>query len=282
MQTNHEKQSITIDLIGSDYHSKVSDTDVSFRLPNPVNLPDHSHALIALKSFNMIYSAYLIKTGINDSLTITTESIAGGEVSYEVIIPSGNYMIHELVTEINSIISTNIASLNLDSMALTVDENKNIITFSTTWSTYQPIEITMTSTAYVQLGLVKDTITTWNATSGSFPKMYNCMGDSCLYVRIPNLTMSNQNTKNISSVIATIPVTVVYGEMVYYEIQSEPVYSRLKNYEIGEIQIQILDEDMNPLGDLLTSSTFRISLILHFHYDHDRDNKLKLMESFYP
>ena len=100
------------------------------------------------------------------------------------------------------------------------------------------------------------------------------MGDSCFYVRCPNLTMSNQNTKNISSIIATIPVTVSYGEMVYYEIQSEPIFSKLKNYELSNLEIQILDEDMNPLGDLLTSSTFRIGLIIHFYYDHDRDLKL--------
>jgi|DEB0MinimDraft_10_1074344.scaffolds.fasta_scaffold00328_9 hypothetical protein len=277
MQTNHHLSSISIDLIGSDFSTKKDDTDCSFQLSKTIKVPDHTHMLIALKSFNMINSAYLIKTGINDVLTITAESIAGGEVTHIVTIPNGNYTISELVSTINADISANIASLNLDSLAFNIDENKNILTFTATHSTYPLIELTFNSTAYVQLGLIKDTTTVFNASSGSLPKMYNCMGDSCFYVRCPNLTMSNQNTKNISSIIATIPLTVSYGEMVYYEIQSEPIFSKLKNYELSQIDIQILDENMNPLGDLLTSSTFRIGLIIHFNYDHDRD--LKLIQS---
>jgi hypothetical protein len=262
MQSNHSLASTKIDLIGSDASIQTTDTDVLFKLKQTIEIPDDSYAMLALQSFNMIYATYLIREGINDSLTITTTS-ASGTVSYEITIPEGHYLDSEFVTTINALISTNLLSLRLDSLALTIQDNKHIMQFTASYSTYTLTEITFESTAYVQLGLSSG-VSTYTSASGLFPKMYNLQNDSCFYVRIPNLTMTTQNSKGISGIIASVPVYVVTGDMIYYEIPSEPIFSRIVSHEISEIRVQILDENMSPIGNLLTNTSFRISLIVHF------------------
>lgn len=272
MNNRHELNSILVDLISSDYTIRNNDTDLIFKLNHTIHVPEGSHLLVAVKSFNMIYATHLIQEGINDSLTITTESVANGVASYEVIIAPGNYQITELLANINQTISTNIASLNLTSLALTISDNLNSVSFVSTY-TETPTEITMTSTAYIQLGLEKDTTAVFAGSSGTFPKWFDCTGNSNFYVRLPNLAVSNINTKNVSNIITSIPIVVLPSEMIYYEVM-EPIYSKAENIHLNELHVQILNQDMQPLGNLRTSSDWRISLIIHFEYDFSKESDL--------
>jgi hypothetical protein len=280
MQGSHFLSSISIDIIGDDYKSKVSDTEKLFQLPKAIEVPQHTHALVAVRSFNMINSVYLIKAGVNDTLTIETQG-TGGTAEVVITIPAGNYVITELVSNINAQISANLGALNLESLALSVNGTTHVLDFTASYTTYTLTQISFSSTAYIQLGLNDGTASVYSLASGSFPRIYNCQGDNTYYLRAPNLQLSNQNTKGISNVLATIPITVGFGDMIYYEIQSEPIFHRLMMPSIQEISIQILDENMNALGDLLSLSTFRLSLLIHFNYDHDRENKLIKKEELF-
>jgi hypothetical protein len=281
MQTSHFLNSISIDLIGDDYAIRHTDTDKLFRLPKSIIVPDHSHAMVAVRSFNMINSTYLIQTGVNDSLTIETITTNGtAEVTYT--IEAGNYTITELVASLNSKISTLISSLNIDSLAFTINGTTHVLDYTATYSTYTLSQISFSTTAYIQLGLQNGITSVYATASGSFPKIFNCQGNNSYYIRIPNLQMSNQNTKNVSNVIANIPVVSGFGDMIYYEIASEPIYHRLEMPEIQELHVQILDEDMNPLGDLLSQSTFRLSLLIHFKYDHFMQKNLIIKNKLFP
>jgi hypothetical protein len=273
MQTKHFLSSISIDIIGDDYKSKVSDTEKLFELPKAIEVPQHTHALIAVRSFNMVNSTYLIKSGINDTITIETQG-TGGTVEVIFTISAGNYTITELVSSINAQISANLGTLNLESLAFSINATTHVLDFTASYDTYTLTQISFISTAYIELGLNNNTASVYSTASGSFPKIFNCQGNNTYYLRAPNLHLSNQNTKGISNVLATIPILVGFGDMIYYEIQSEPIYHRLMMPSIQEISIQILDENMNALGDLLSLSTFRLSLLIHFNYDHDRDIKL--------
>jgi hypothetical protein len=277
MQSTHFESSLNLDLFGSDAIQTITDTDKLFQL-RPITCPPGSHIMIALRSFNMIYSKYLIREGINDLLTITMTSVEAGTVSLDITISKGSYDIVSLIFAINTQISLNIAELNMESLALSFDDVLHCLTFTGAYDNenYTLTEMTFESTAYIQLGLLEGVASSFSTSSGTFPKIYSCMDDSVLYIRLPNLSMVNQNSKNVSSVIAAIPINVGFGDSIYHEVH-EPIYSRIYNPFLTNLQVQILDQDMQPYGNLLTNSTFRISLLIHFNYNHElfiSDNKL--------
>jgi hypothetical protein len=86
-------RSINIDLISSDANTSLSDTHKIFYLDQEIQVPQNTHALIALTSFNMIYSFYQFRENINDRFTLTINGY-----SQVIVIDEGNYSITELIS----------------------------------------------------------------------------------------------------------------------------------------------------------------------------------------
>lgn len=266
---DHYLSSINIDLNGSLATTATSDTSCSFQLEHAITTPPHTHLLVGLKSFSLMNGFYLVNTGINDSFVIECESVTGGVVSQTITLTAGNYNVSSLITAMNSAITAIFGLLNLDSLSLNVDQTRNQIYFSLSYSTYDLIYISFQTSAYRLFGLSSDaTFTYTGVTTGYFNRVYNLTGNSQLFVRLPNFQMDNRNMRNVSGIIGAVPIVVGNMQYIFYE-PYEMVFFKMNSNHLNVIDVDILDQDMNPLGDLLVAGEFRLTLTIHYSWDKD-------------
>ena len=121
--------SINIDLISNDADVSISDTHKVWYLNKSIIYPEHTHALIALSSFNCSYSFYTFRNGINNSFDIQTYD----GVSYNsatITITEGNYSISELTSHINSLLTAERLALGLTTLSITTNYSTNKISIT--------------------------------------------------------------------------------------------------------------------------------------------------------
>jgi hypothetical protein len=266
---DHYLSNINIDINGAQATGGTSDTDKSFQLAHPIVSPPHTHLLVALKTFSIPYAFYLINEGINDQITITCDSATGGTVSETLTITPGTYSIQELRTHLNSMITSIFGNLNLDSLSLNIDQSKVKLYFSLSYSTHTLNYIEFSATAYREVGLISGQTTRFTGvTTGYFDKIFNLMGNAQLFVRLKNYQMDSRNMSNVSGIISAIPINIQPMGKIAYDAP-ELIFYKLNSQQINNIDVQILDQDMNALGDLLMSGEFRMSLIIKFSWDKD-------------
>lgn len=271
---DHYLSNINIDLNGARATNTISDTDKSFQLDHPIFSPPHTHLLVAVKTFSMPYAFYGINTGINDELIITCDSATGGTVSETITITQGTYSIQELRTFLNSAITSIFGNLNLDSLSLNINKTQVKLYFSLSYSTHTLNYIEFSGTAYRELGLLSGLQTsrfTGGPTSGYFPKVYDLMGNSQLFIRLKNFQMDSRNMDNVSGIISSIPIYIQPMGKIGYD-SPELIFYKLNSTMINSLEVQILDQDMNAMGDLLIAGEFRVSLIVKFSWDKDIDH----------
>lgn len=265
---DHYLSNINIDLNGALATNSTSDTECQFQLDHSIQAPSHTHLLVALRTFSMPYAFYQFRDGINNELTITCDSDTGGTVSEIITIPPGNYNITELITNLNSQITGIVGALNLDSLGLNLDRAKMKVYFSLSYSTHTLNYISFATTFYREIGLPSTSAVSYTGTTGYFTKMVNLLGHDQLFLRLKNFQIDNRNMTNTSGIIAAIPVEVSPFQAIFYE-PKDTIYFRLNTNYINQIDLQILDPDMNALGNFLVTGEFRITLTIKFSWDKD-------------
>lgn len=259
---NHYMSAVNIDLISNDAVHTYSDTHKLFILNEQITLPEHTHFIVGVQSFIMPYSFYNIRTGVNDTFTISTDVD-----SYNVTITTGTYSNTELVSYLNTVFTTAKTTLGLSTLSINMDQATNKFYLSVLPSS----NVTISSpTCWKELGFLNATTgASWtSATRCDFPYVYNLAGDTSLYVRLHHKGIKNVNSKNIHGILCNIPVRQMSGEFIYYnptEIQYFRTTSNMTN-----IELSILDDQMNDIGTLNTSTPWRITLTLHYAYSNEK------------
>jgi hypothetical protein len=262
LSNNHYMSSVNIDLISNDAVHSFSDTHKLFILNEQMTLPDNTHFVCGVQSFVCPYTFYNIRTGINDTFTITTPSD-----SYLVTIDAGTYANTEMLSYLNTVFTTAKVALGLTTLSMNLDQNTNKFYLSVLPAS----NVTISSpTCYKELGFQSPTVGySWtSATRCDFPYVYNMAGDTSLYIRLHHKGIKNVNSKNIHGILCNIPVGQMSGDFIFYnptEIQYFKTTSNMTN-----IELSILDDQMNDIGTLNTSTPWRITLTLHYSYNHDK------------
>ena len=157
--------------------------------------------------------------------------------------------ISDFVTYFNSLLTAQSAPFTV---SYTSNTNKLTITHSTAntamfiprW-TYQNANFRLGFTSVTGLGAAATPSVTNAFTADGFPNVF--LRCNSIYVT-SNISVDSNNDSNIGNIIARIPITGNYGELVNYEnVHSEfsaPVFTE----RIKDISIQLLDENYQPLG----------------------------------
>lgn len=259
VNNNHFMSSVNIDLISNDATHSYSDTHKLWILDDKVIPPEGSHLIVGVQSFVMPYTFYNIRSGINDSFLITTDTD-----SYSVVFTPGNYTNYELMSYLNTLFTSIRATLGLTTLSINLNQSTNKFFLNVLPASNVVISNVL---CYKELGFESPTVGfSWsNATTCAFPYCYNLAGDTSLYVRLKN-KIHNINSKRVSGIVANIPVTQMPNQFIFYNPTEIQYFKTSSN--MSSIEISILDDQMNDIGTLNTSTPWRITLTCHFSYNH--------------
>lgn len=252
--------SINIDLHSDDADISVNDGRKIFNLKERVRVPVGTHALIGVSSFHCIYGFYQFRAGINDTFDITID----GQTE-TITIPEGNYVASSLISILNTALTT--ANLTFGLTTLTVAMNYTINKLYFTTSPSKAVDFTNVL-CWSELGFVSEDGASYGSAQTHYvPNLINLAGDPSIYIRIQNQTIQNVNSKQISGVVANIPVGVPFGYYIFYA-PSDIQYFRT-TLDLQKFDISILDQRMNEISVFNTNAPWRITLSVHFSYDKE-------------
>ena len=265
---DHYLSSINVDLNSLYATSSVSDTSAEFHLDHAIVAPPHTHLLVGLKSFSMPNLFYTI-TSANNTFTIECTSSELGAVSTTITLATGNYKGNQLVNALNSGVSGVLGDLNIDALGFSVDPIKQRIYWVVVSGTYTLTNISFTTPAYRVWGF-EDATTYDNAglLTAYFPRSYNIAGMNQVFIRLSNFEMDNRNMNNVSGIIGTIPVAADPMSMIYFDAIVMPLF-RLHSTFVNHFSVEVLDEDLNSLGDFEAGGDFRLTLNISYSWDKD-------------
>jgi hypothetical protein len=86
--------------------------------------------------------------------------------------------------------------------------------------------------------------TTGSSTADGFPNVF--LRTNIIYV-LSNVSVDSNNDANVGNIIARIPVTVDWGQLIIYENVHSDFAAPVFTERIKDITIQLLDEDYQPL-----------------------------------
>jgi hypothetical protein len=146
-------------------------------------------------------------------------------------------------------------------MAITFNSATGKYTFTYT----MPFSIYSTTTAYLFLGIAKNT--TYNSVNNAItmPYLVNILGTRNLYIKLPNLILDNLNTATQDkSTLLNIPVNVSPYSLILYDNRTN-TSSIIKNSEIpAKLDLQICDDDNNLIN--FNNTEFSITLEIQNFY----------------
>ena len=258
----HYLSSRTIDLISSDYAEKYSDSHVKWNLNNKIIAPPNTHLIVGLLNMNLPYSWYSIRS-VNNQFTLKT-MVSSVEYEVDFTISEGNYEGQTLVSALNTLFTTQRSNLGLTTLSINLNVNNNKYYFS---CTPEPDYFTFTNAScYKEIGASSYEGTTYTGISPYyFDKCYDLSGDKSIYCRLHSKGLKNINTKNISNILANIPCICPPSNTLYY-MPNVVEYFKVDD-DLGTIEIELLDENMNQIGDFYVSNPFRLTLSVHYSYN---------------
>lgn len=258
--------SINIDLISTDADTHYSDTHKLWFLNDRIIIPENTHILMGVQSFNMPYSFYMFRAGINDTFSITTDD-GIEQTTQEITIDVGNYTSTQLINHMNTKFTAVKAGLGLTTLTMNVNSTTNTF-FISALPLMQSITISNIK-CYKELGFADENDYVFNNVSTlTFPKMYNLAGDPSLYIRLHQNPLHNINSKHVNGLLCNIPVKAMYRSYIFYE-PVEIQYFKVRK-SLLSVELSILDENLNDIAELNTASNWRITLTIHFSYDKPR------------
>ena len=264
----HYMPSINIFLSSDKADVNHSSSHKTFYLSKPINVPKHTTMLIALSQFNMPYSFYLIRAGVNDSFNISTY-LNSVWVNKTITVPEGNYSIGELIPAINTLfINYSVELRTTFFLVLNYTTNKFYITCSVQMDSVIIDKVL----CYKILGVQNtNAVLTYNyLTTLLLPNMCDFSGESCLYVALKHRSIHNMNSSNVDGVLQQINIRCLPLEYIIYtdEIQ----YFETSSEHVNRFDISILDENFNLIE--LNGGIFRLTFTIHFNYNrpviHDK------------
>lgn len=258
--------SINIHLISNQANISISDTHKIFYLNKPIQYPPHTHALISLSSFNMPYTFYQFRPGVNNTFDIQTTDLSGNVNTETITIDEGNYSISELASHINSSLTAVRLSLGLTTLSMTVNYTNNKI-FFTALPLMASVEF-QNILCWEQLGFANaNTVAYTLQTNLQVPYIFNLAGDASLFLRVHNLGINNLNSNNLDGILCNIPNEYTYLNYIYYK-PSEIQFFKTTSL-LNVIEISVLDQNMIDIGSLNLNSGFRLTLTVHFSYNKE-------------
>jgi hypothetical protein len=257
---SHYLSSVNVFLSSDHANYSYSSSHKVFDLKDTLIIPHGSHAMIALTSFVMPYTMYLINDN-NNSFKISTYDGATW-VEQTITLPNGNYSMGELIPAINTLFTTYSVSLgSIFTLVANYTTNKFYITSSVAMNTVLISDVL----CYKILGMEPDTTYTYNDLSTlTMPNVFDFSGNSCIYIRLKHHKIKNLNSANVDGILQRINLEVLPLEYVFYhaiDIQYFEITSRL----INRFDIEILDENFKSLE--LNGGIFRLSFNIHFNYN---------------
>lgn len=234
-----------------------------FYLKKPINVPKNSHMMLALNSFNAPYSFYLIREGVNDSFTISTDDGVTA-VQQVITIPEGNYSLTELIPAINTLFTTYSSMLGT---TITLFYNYTTSKFYMTSSVVMNEVIMSDIKCYKILGYDVDSEyvyvskSTWTA-----PFIADISGSSCLYVAVKHRGIQNQNMAGVDGCLQQILVECLPLEYIYFK-PIEIQYFETSSEHVNHFDIEILDENFKEIE--FNGGIWRLGFTIHFNYNKE-------------
>lgn len=252
--------SINIDLHSDDADVSINDGHKIFHLRDKIRVPVGTHALIGVSSFHCVYGFYQFRLGINDSFDLTIDGI-----TINISITPGNYAITELLTVLNSALTTANLTFGLTVLSMNANYTENKLYLTT--SPNKAVQFSNVL-CWSELGFENDEGQTYSSSQVHYmPNLFNLAGDPSIYIRVENQLIENVNSKHISGVLANIPVPSMFGEYIFYN-PSNIQYFR-SSIDLSKFDISILDQYMNEISVFNTNAPWRITFSIHFSYDKD-------------
>ena len=205
-------------------NSSNQNSDLIFYFHEPITRPFGNDMKISLSSFVFPVSFYLVDSN-NNQLVVNSTTYT---------LTNGNYSAKNLATHIKSLLGS--------SYTITYDSITNKYTFSHTTTDFT---INSTSTCLTLLGFSSASHTSTSLSLVS-DTVVNLSGQyNVLYVDISNILTNNISslTGRRTSIVESIPVTVPYGSVMYYENKASSSHS-IQEDIISYIHVRILKEDM--------------------------------------
>ena len=251
-------RSVNIDLISSGAETSYSDTHKVFFLPGEIRTPPNVHMLIGLSHFSMIYSWFQFRAGVNDSFDLTI-----GGTTITITIPEGNYNVPEFVAALNTLLTTANITFALSVLSISANYTTNKCYISTTPANAITISNNL---MWKEMGMASSASLAFSSSTQHYmPYIFNLAGDSAIYIRLQNQQIKNMNTENVDGIMAIIPVSSMYGEYIFYMPQDIQYFRTQLN--LSSLEMSILDENMQPIASLNTSTSWRATFSVHFSYN---------------
>ena len=230
-------------------------------LNTPISAPRPDVKMLAsVTDFQMAYSWYLIRTGVNDQFAFS--DTAGAASKTTVTIPQGNYNATTFKNKLNELIK---AALGIGVDTMTYDKSTNKYTYTSPTGSnnvviYNKDNGTLCDT---EVGIEASDN---QAGTGSvvFPNMVDFGGIPYVYIVTPTLGLENRNSKgDINLTLAKVPVTCQPLGFLYMPTGSF-VYLHLSDREIKKLTIILEDEEGNELD--LNGVGWGLTITIHYQY----------------
>jgi len=268
---NHYLSSINLFFSSDRADIDHSSSRKTFYLKKPINVPKNSHLMLALNSFNSPYSFYLIREGVNDSFTISTDN--GVTVVEQVItIPEGNYSLTELIPAINTLFTSySVALRTTITLFYNYTTSKFYMTSSVVMNEVKMYDIN----CHKILGYEEESTYVYiSASTWTAPYIADISGSSCLYVAVKHRGIQNQNMAGVDGVLQKINIEVLPLEYIYFK-PIEMQYFETSSEHINHFDISILDENFKEIE--FNGGIWRIGFTIHYNYNKEviLDDSLK-------
>ena len=230
-----------------------------FYLPNIEINTDIEEAYISVRNAVIPFSWYSVNS-TNNKLDITY-----GGTLHNLIIPSGNYNINTLRTQISDLINEAEQHGGSHLISTSYNPKTNKITFT---SVHHQYTIHNTSTCYEIIGFKEGADYTSTLIGGAHILTSNISVNlfviRTIYVASDNFILSNINasTPNNASILASIPVVGNPNNIIHYEnTTSKHRIHHLNN--INNLHIKLIDQDGDVIefNDVNWSMTLEITIV---------------------
>lgn len=237
--------------------------------PTPTNIVPN----IVLFNAEIPYSFYSVNFNVNklhyEVLDKTTEAVLS---SNTLIIPTGNYNIYQLDSEIQTVYANDTTHNLGTTITLAYDIIKNKISIRTTNETYK-IRIRFDlSTITELLGFTHADIITFDNNTAPIisPYVVKVFDYTNLFVVLDNFSLLNSynNDGKIGGILASIPVMNA-GSLLYYTNNLNGAHTNILNYKdsISYIDIRITDGQGRDIN--FNGKHWQIGILFSYTYEKD-------------
>jgi len=206
-------------------------------------IPKKTNVSVAVQSASIPYSFFNCDS-FNDKLSYIVNSI-----TYNIIIPQGNYNINTLISALKTLLG-----VNFNIVYNTLD---NTLSFTNTLYEFQ---LLATSTCFEMIGF-KDKITYLSSSKSLKSNIsINLFTIRNIYITSNNFILNNVNssTPNNSSILCSIPIQSASGSIITYQNIYNVNNNVHNTHNLNLLHIKLTDQD----GDLLDLNGCHFSLTI--------------------